>query len=185
MTQLSRELGERELRALANEGSIHQAAWELDLALRGARRRAVGRATPTALRRRGRGDRARRSPARLSTTPGASATIVSQVAQLPRPRLSRSSPAPPASAALAVQDRRATLDATLTTAWVERLAELHTAARAHDEDVRRIGTRATWLGALLAVAGFVLAMLVARTMARDVSQPLADLSAHGAAPRAR
>ena len=36
MTQLSRELGERELRALANEGSIHQAAWDVDLALRGA-----------------------------------------------------------------------------------------------------------------------------------------------------
>lgn len=173
MTQLSRELGERELRALANEGSIHQAAWELDLALRSAPPRC--RDGDTATLRDEVETTARALEARLSTTPDASATIVSQARSyhaLGLEVLAGST----CDAALAVQDRRATLDATLTTAWVERLAELHTAARAHDEEVRRIGTRATWFGALLAIAGFVLAMLVARTMARDVSQPLADLS---------
>ena len=173
MTQVSRDLGERELRALANEGSIHQAAWELDLALRSAPSR-CREGDATALRREVE-TTAEVLAGRLSTTPGASATIVSQSRsyhELAVEVLAGDT----CSAAMAVQDRRATLDATLTTAWVERLAELHTAARAHDEDVRRIGTRATWFGAILAVAGFVLAMLVARTMAREVSQPLADLS---------
>lgn len=173
MTQLSRQLGDRELRSLADEGSIHQAAWALDLALRGAPTRCQG----------GEAEAVREEvvraagvlETRLSSTPAVNASIQAPSRSY-HDLARRVLDGPTCETALAVQDQRATLDATLTTAWVERLAELHTAARAHDAEVRNLGTRATWIGALLAVAGFGLAMWVARTMAREVSQPLADLS---------
>ena len=173
MTQLSRELGERELRALANEGSIHQAAWDVDLALRGAPSRC--RTGDGAAVREEIASTGRVLEARLASTPDVSAAIV-EPSRSYHDLTEEVLAADTCLGALAVQDRRAQLDATLTTAWVERLSELHTAARLHDEEVGRLGTNATWLGAALAIAGFALAMLVARTMAREVSQPLADLA---------
>jgi two-component system sensor histidine kinase GlrK len=173
MTQLSRELGERELRALANEGSIHQAAWGVDLALRGAPARC--RAGDTTGVRDELAATTHVLESRLASTPDVSVAI-GEPSRSYHVIAEEVLAGETCAAALEVQERRAQLDATLTTAWVERLAELHTAARVHDEEVGRLGTQATWLGALLAIAGFALAMLVARTMAREVSQPLADLS---------
>lgn len=173
MTQLSRELGERELRALANEGSIHQAAWELDLLLRAAPARcATGEGASVRAEVQ---EAAHVLEGRLVSTPDVN-TSIGEPARAYRALAAQVLEGPTCVGASTVQEERTTLDATLTTAWVERLEELHGAARAHDEEVGRLGTRATWIGTLLAIAGFALAMWVARLMAREVSQPLADLS---------
>jgi len=71
---------------------------------------------------------------------------------------------------------RTELDALLTTVWVGRLALLHSAARDRDEEVARVGSRATWIGLLLAGSALLLALVLARRLAEEISRPMADLS---------
>ena len=176
MTQLSQQLDERELGALASEGALHQAAWQLDLALRGGPSAcAAGRAaevesevssTASTLRR------------RLGETPRASAEVraaCERYAALADTVLLGDACAGVRSPEN--QSTRTELDALLTTVWVDRLALLHRAARERDEEVRRVGSRATWIGLGLAAVAFVLAMAMARRLAREIARPMADLSA--------
>ena len=59
-----------------------------------------------------------------------------------------------------VEEERTELDALLTTVWVDRLAELHAAAREREAEADELGTWATGVGALLAATAFVLALVV-------------------------
>ncbi len=175
MTQLSQQLDERELGALVGEGSLHQAAWALDLAFRAAPA-ACGNgngpavhdeivSTSSLLRR------------RLAETPNASPDIRAAcgeyVALADRVLLGDTC----ANVRAPANERvRTDLDARLTTVWVDRLALLHSAARDRDEEVARVGSRATWIGLLLAGSALLLALVLARRLADEISRPMADLS---------
>lgn len=175
MTQLSQELDERELGALVGEGSLHQAAWSLDLALRAAPASCAA----------GDGDAVNDEVAstssllrhRLQATPTANPEIRSAcnayVALADRVLLGDTC----ANIRAPENERtRTELDALLTTVWVDRLALLHSAARDRDEEVARVGSRATWIGLMLAGSALLLALVLARRLAEEISRPMADLS---------
>lgn len=175
MTQLARALGEHELRTLASEGAIHQAAWALDLALRGAPDTC---ASGTSAATHDRIDAAREAlGSRLEATPQASPDIRS--ASLRYVALAERSLAGDVCTTLAahpdIEEERTELDALLTTVWVDRLAELHALAREREAEVGELGTWAVGAGSALAATAFVLAMWIARRMAREISRPLGEL----------
>ena len=72
----------------------------------------------------------------------------------------------------AADTRREPLDEALTNLWVTRLHALHDAVIQREEEARRIGKAATWVGLALALVALLVALLVARYMARSVSLPL-------------
>ena len=167
-------LSESELDVLRDEGELHRAAWTLDVAMRHGQLAcaADGRSDEVA-------DRIRRPAAELRG-------LVSEVAPGDMRRLAEGYLAT-ASRVLAVdacdallgadlQRERAVLDEQLTNVWVARLGELHAAVADKDAEARSIAVSATWIGLPLAAASFLLAMLIARRMARIVNRPLAPLA---------
>ncbi|HSI05883.1 MAG: ATP-binding protein [Myxococcota bacterium] len=70
------------------------------------------------------------------------------------------------------QARRAQLDEQMTNIWVDRLDELHASVSEKDEHARRIAVNTLSVGIPVAVVSFLLAVLVARRMARVVNKPL-------------
>jgi two-component system sensor histidine kinase GlrK len=175
MTQLARALGEHELGALASEGALHQTAWTLDLALRGALDVCDG-GTPSDARTRI--ARARDGLVeRLEATPHASPSIAHAAGRYVAlaGRALAGEPCATMRGHPEIEEERTELDALLTTVWVDRLAELHAAAREREAEADELGTWATGVGTLLAASAFLLATLVARRMAREISQPLREL----------
>jgi two-component system sensor histidine kinase GlrK len=75
-----------------------------------------------------------------------------------------------------MQVRRANLDERLTDLWVNRLDELHRAIKEQESDARRIALSALGLGIPLALASFILAMWIARHLARVLEEPLQKLA---------
>jgi two-component system, NtrC family, sensor histidine kinase GlrK len=168
-------LAESELSTLADEGTLHRAAWTLDVAMR--RGQAECMATEAShsvgenVRRgieglhdnlRGHASGAMRTVSEGYLAIAATVLEGDVCANLKRPE---------------VMAERSRLDEQLTNVWVDRLHELHVAVAAKDEVARSIATSAVWTGVPLAVASFLLAMIVARRMARLINLPLASLSA--------
>lgn len=79
--------------------------------------------------------------------------------------------------AVSSQQRRAELDDRLTDLWAQRLGELHAGLAKKDEQAQAIGKTAVTTGTAVAAAAFLLAMLLARRMARMLNGPLARLAA--------
>lgn len=174
MTQLVRELGDDELGTLAREGTLHEADWNLDLSMRRALVQCTG------------------------GEPEAATSAIERHASVLRERIRATAPVSPALDGasrryLALAERvleadtcaalrgtaeaeRAELDARITTIWVERLAELHAAARAREADVARLGTIGLVAGVVVAVVAFALALWTARRMALEISEPLRRIS---------
>lgn len=71
---------------------------------------------------------------------------------------------------------RAALDEEITTVWIDRLHELHTDIQAREEAARRVGIITAITGLLVAVVGAVAAGVIARTTARSVTAPIAQLA---------
>jgi two-component system sensor histidine kinase GlrK len=156
---------------LQDEGRLHRTAWELDVGMRhGQLACAHGEPAP-----RVRPDLEQRLSALASaqekmglTTP-LSETVDGYV------RLgTRALTGDVCSNLLAesIQTRRTELDEQLTNFWVARLEELHRAVREKEGDARSMSVAATWAGLPLALMSVVVAVLVARRMARVVSDPL-------------
>jgi two-component system, NtrC family, sensor histidine kinase GlrK len=169
-------LNETELGRLGYEGELHRAAWSLDVEMRHALlscargeqvndiRLAIARKT-TALE------------ARLRGVADVPATML----EVLHGYLDAGSDALVGDACetlhgTAMQMRRAQLDERLTNLWVERLAELRRAMVKKESAARQIVSNATWLGIPLAVLSFVLAMWLARRMARLLEEPLVSLA---------
>ncbi len=168
-------LNETELVTLRDEGRLHRAMWDLDVALRHAHGDCV--------------DGVARSGAQASLAPLAEVlrrnveTAPKDAAMLPMAgdylALAREVDSGAACDVLLGRDadsRREQLDENLTNLWVTRLQVLHDAVTAKEEEAREIGVSATWMGLVLALSSLVLALVVARLMARSVSLPLVSLA---------
>jgi two-component system sensor histidine kinase GlrK len=174
MTQLARAIDEDELATLAREGSLHEADWHLDLSMR----HAVGRCA--------RGEEAEATEA------------IARNASLLRERIQTTAPVNDqlhrasvhyldladrllaagvcGEEAVRVEQERAELDARITTIWVERLADLHAAARAREASVDELGTFALVSGVIIAGIALVLALWIAHRMAAEISTPLQEIA---------
>lgn len=174
VTAVLSALNETELVTLRQEGRLHRAMWDIDVALRHAHvdcargiDRPEGRLTLAPL---------------VEVLRQAVESAPTGAAMLPMAEdyLALAS-AVGASAGCdrlldrAADMRREQLDENLTTLWVTRLHELHDAVTLREEEARRIGTEATGVGLALALVSLVMALLVARRMARSVSLPLVSL----------
>lgn len=172
VTAVLSALNETELVVLRQEGRLHRAMWDIDVALRHAHDACSGGRSDIGLRLAPLVDVLRQAvesaPAGAAMRPMAEdylalAGAVGADAGCDR-LLDR-----------AADTRREQLDENLTNLWVTRLHELHDAVTRREEEARRIGTAATWVGLALALVSLLLALVVARQMARSVSLPLVSL----------
>ncbi len=169
-------LNDKELATLGSEGALHAAAWEVDVAMRHAHV-ACARGRPDEEVRKPIEEKARKLRSVLQKAP----PVPSSMRLLADGYLVAAGEVDSGSACekllgAALQERRAQLDEQLTNVWVDRLAELHRAVSEKDGQARQIAVFAVWLGIPLAIASFVIAMLIARHMTRVVTSPLASLA---------
>lgn len=163
-----------ELVALRQEGRLHRAMWDIDVALRHVHDGCTEGSDRTEARRSlGPLVEALRQAVELAPTDAAMRPMAEDYLDL--------ASAVHATAVCdrlldrAADTRREQLDENLTNLWVTRLHELHDAVTAREEEARGIGMAATWVGLALALASLLVALLVARQMARSVSLPLLSL----------
>jgi two-component system, NtrC family, sensor histidine kinase GlrK len=180
LTVMLGKLNDQELGALETDATLHRAGWAVDVAMRHGRELCAGDATQTQSGR-------------------VRAVIEGDLGAL-RVALSRNSDASPdlrravlryvalgervlatdvceSLKSASIEQQRAHLDEELTNRWVDRLAELSRALQQKDAEARSLGKLASWIGGALAVIAFVFASTLARRLARDLSQPLGELSA--------
>jgi two-component system, NtrC family, sensor histidine kinase GlrK len=169
-------LNDYELETLRDEGELHRAAWHLDVEMRHALLSCT-RGYPTSEIRRGVIARAAALRAVLHDAP----RIPEPMSELMQGYLTVASDALEHDVCQAffessMQSRRAQLDEKLTELWVDRLGELHRAVTEKERDARQIAVTAAGVGIPLAIASFVLAMWMARKMARYIEEPLVKLA---------
>jgi two-component system, NtrC family, sensor histidine kinase GlrK len=167
-------LNDVELVALRDEGILHGAAWALDVEARHARVTCEGGGSSeiVAARIREKTDALR---------PLAEEAALGRMRELALGYIATAEDILSGDACrnllrAAVEARREELDEQLTNTWTDRLRELHAAVTAKEDQATRIAVSATWTGIPLAAAAFLLAMLIARRVARIVNQPLASLA---------
>jgi two-component system, NtrC family, sensor histidine kinase GlrK len=168
-------LNDAELSVLQEEGHLHRAAWALDVAMRHGQADCANAVAAAEV-----GPRIEPAVAQLRTAvERAAAGAMRDVAEGYLDTASEIFKANACEGLLGtpLQARRAQLDEQLTDLWVARLDELHAAVAQKDENARSMAVSATWMGIPLAAFSFVLAMLIARRMARIVNLPLAGLAA--------
>lgn len=71
---------------------------------------------------------------------------------------------------------RARLDEELTNAWIDRLHDVHTDIEQRENAARQIGIRTAALGLVVALIGAAAATIIARSTARSVTAPIAELA---------
>jgi two-component system, NtrC family, sensor histidine kinase GlrK len=168
-------LNEAELAVLQEESHLHRAAWALDVAMRHGQTDCANGVAGAEV-----GQRIEPAVAQLRTAvERAAAGAMRDVAEGYLDTASGVVKGDACEGLLGtpLQTRRAQLDEQLTDLWVARLDELHAAVAKKDENARSMAVSATWMGIPLAAFSFVLAMLIARRMARIVNLPLAGLAA--------
>lgn len=174
MTQLVGDLGEDELGTLAREGALHEADWNLDLSMRHAVVRCAHGEVEAAT-----ADVERNAAilrARIPATAPVNADLHRASVRYLELADQLLAGGVCGGMAAAVERQRTELDASITTIWVARLAELHAAARAQEADVGRLGMLALVVGVLVAVAALALALWTARRMAGEISTPLQEIA---------
>lgn len=174
MTQLVRDLGENELGTLAREGALHEAVWNLDLSMRHAANGCLNGAPLVS------GEAVDRQTAVLRERISATAPVNAELQDASRRYLELGDRLLSAHGcgdlALSIERERAVLDARITTIWVERLAELHAAARAQEAGVASLGGIALVVGVVIACVALGFALWTARRMAGQISAPLQQIS---------
>lgn len=169
-------LSETELETLRDEGALHRAIWGLDVAMRRAHDD-CSRGTQSEEPRARIAERTAAVEETLLTAPDAAVFAPLAAAYLALGRELRKAPALCATLLSEVTERqREALDEQVTDLWVSRLQILHAAVSRKEEEARRIGVTAAWLGLSLALVSLVLALVVARRLARSLSQPLTSLA---------
>jgi len=174
VTMVLTTLKEKELTLLRDEGALHRAIWDVDVAMRHAHESCRNGTAPSAFK----SDLSQRATA---------LKVAVQSAPPNSPMLSYANDYLTLSRALnegqgcsalleGTHRTRETLDEHLTNLWVSRLDHLHQASTQREEEARRIGVTATRAGLTLTVASMVLALLMVRRMARSIGQPMIALS---------
>lgn len=180
LTVMLGQLNEQELGALETDARLHRAGWAVDVAMRHGRELCAGdagEAQSSRMRAVIEGDMSALRVA-LSRKPDASSDL--RRAVLRYVALGERVLAGDVCESLksaAVEQERAHLDEDLTNRWVDRLAELSRALQQKDGEARSLGKLASWIGGALALIAFAFASTLARRLARDLSQPLGELSA--------
>lgn len=177
-------LSDSHLKTLRVEGELHRAVWAVDVAMRHAQDRCAAGGSPSRAAREvenqldGLRAELRRAHAAQLVIPPAMQELVDGYVHTAKEVLSGDA----CSGLLGVElgRRRAQLDESITTLWIDRLHELHQEVSDKDEEARDIAVRASWTGVPLAAISFLLAALIARRMTRVVTHPLAALAAMAA-----
>ncbi|MCA9577701.1 MAG: HAMP domain-containing histidine kinase [Sandaracinaceae bacterium] len=169
-------LSTTELLTLRDEGTVHRAAWELDVQLRRAESACAQGEGASQVE-----PRISRSADTLEARLSEAAAVSQTMREVARGYLAIADEMIAGDACQAfvtrsIQRRRWALDEQMTDVWVLRLAELHTAMGQKDEQARQDAVTAIWIGIPLAALSFALAMLLAAHLARDFKRPLATLS---------
>jgi two-component system sensor histidine kinase GlrK len=179
LTMMLGQVHDQELGDLGTDAKLHAVAWEVDVVMRHGHEacsidaEAAGSRTREAVR--ARVDELR---GEIALRPGASQGLLRLSERYVDlgDRVLRGD----ACAALVsreVQRERALLDEEITNHWVDRLSELSAALQRKDDEARALGKLASFGGVTLAAVAFLVSLLLARRLARDVGGPLADLSA--------
>lgn len=179
LTVMLGHLKEQELGALETDSQLHRAGWAADLSLRHGREWCGGdvsaddRSRIRAVITRGFGD----LRAALAQRPEASPDLRRVALQYGAlgDRVLGGDVCDNLRTA-AVEQERARLDEDLTNRWVDRLAELNRALQQKDGEARALGKLASAGGIALAVIAFVVASVLARRLAGEVSGALRELS---------
>lgn len=165
---------DQELHQLREEGNLHAAAWDLDVAMRHAETDCARGQSPSFV-------------AALVHTKAEALRMVAFGAQpglmhdLANGYLEVAAVLDEENACRklqsdAVQARRRWLDEQLTNVWVARLDELHDAVSEKDGAAQSIAVFAIWVGLPAALISLLLAFVLARRMSRMVKDPLVALS---------
>lgn len=175
ITTVLRGISEMELSSLHEESKLHRAIWSLDVTMR--RHERTCRVDPASDRARaaiqGRVDELEEVLRRTVKVSG-----LHDVAQgwLAAADKSFEGDACSQLNRLDLQTERAQLDDRMTELWASRLSELHTRLEEKEELAQNMGRRALWAGSILSLVSLLLALFLARRMARAVSVPLKRLS---------
>jgi two-component system sensor histidine kinase GlrK len=176
ITHVLRGISEIELASLHRESALHRASWSLDVTMRRHERacrvsNASGAARDDISRQRQALERA------LESTPDASDGMQG-VARGWLEAAGRALDGDVCSTLneVELQTDRAQLDDRMTDLWARRLNELHSGLEEKEEAAQRMGGRAVLAGAVLSGGSALLAMFLARRMARSVNVPLRRLA---------
>lgn len=166
------------LSTLDAEEQLHRAAWQIEVALRHGRLACANAESEDAIRE------------RISTERSDLLGVFAQHGDAAPPRLREAARkyqliadealgASPCSflSSTAADLRRMSLDEEMTNAWIDRLQELHSDVKATEERARNIGQVTALSGVLVAILGAVTAVLVVRSTARSITQPVGRLAA--------
>ncbi|HTV24711.1 MAG TPA: HAMP domain-containing protein, partial [Polyangiaceae bacterium] len=176
LTSVLRDISDMELSSLHRESALHRASWTLDVTMRrherSCRVKEVGDAARAGItQQREALERA------LASTPDASLAMQG----VARGWLAASALALDGDVCqelnrLDLQTERAQLDDRMTELWGQRLSELHAGLEEKELAAQRLGKRAVWASAALSGGSVLLAMFLARRMARSVNVPLRRLA---------
>ena len=177
VTSALAELRERELSALHNEAALHRAGWAVDVSMRHAAHacRDASRDQETQARR------VRRTAAELRRMLDATASADEVLVRVSRSyvQLAEQVRAATPCEALGSADfdrQREILDEQLTDAWVGRMARLHDAVIARDDEAQEVGAAGLAGGVVLVLVALVIALAVSLAFARSVTTPLDHLT---------
>lgn len=164
-----------ELATLRDEGELHRAMWELDVAMRHAHEDCrTGEARPEAVADvRQRAATVSRQLERAPATAPMRRFALEYLAVSQEIREGRACDVLTASSN---ELRRGKLDENLTNLWVSRLEQLHEAVSAREEQGRATGVAASRAGIALTFASVLLAVLLVRRLAASFRRPLVRLA---------
>lgn len=179
LTMMLGQLNEQELGDLGSDGKLHSVAWELEVTMRhgydSCSRDAVGAGGRTREAMTSRVEQLRGALSQHARASQGLRRVSERYAELGDTVL-----ASEVCAALVspeVQRERAQLDEEITNHWVDRLGELSAALQRKDDEARTLGKLASLGGITLTAVAFLVSLLLARRLAREVGGPLGDLSA--------
>ena len=176
ITSVLRDISDMELSSLHRESALHRASWALDVTMRRHERSCRVQDVSDAARE-GIAQQRQALERALSTTPDASLAMQG----VARGWLAASAQALAGEVCfelnrLDLQTERAQLDDRMTELWGRRLNELHSGLEEKELAAQRLGMRAVWASAALSGGSVLLAMFLARRMARSVNVPLRRLA---------
>lgn len=176
ITHVLRDISEMELSSLHRESALHRASWSLDVTMR-RHERACRVANVTERAQTDIIEQRRELERVLRATPEASDGMLG----VARGWLNAATEALAGDVCvqlnrLDLQTDRAQLDDRMTELWAQRLNELHSGLGEKETSAQRMGGRAVLAGAVLSGGSVLLAMFLARRMARSVTVPLRRLA---------
>lgn len=177
MVGLITEISEQRLSSLHSEEQLHRAGWAVELAARRAESQCMDPSAESTVR-----DALTAASAKLGralaqhgqAAPAQLLSAVQRYQSLAETGLRGSTCAyfrSPQTDAL-----RLSIDEELTDVWIDRLYQLHSEIQVKETDAQGIGVSTLLIGLLIAALAAVAAVMIARTHARSITDPIARLA---------